>query len=135
MRTFIKTASAAFLALGLAVVPAISPAVSATGITPVGHWQDADGTTRFKVTFCGNNHEVCAQLVHLAGEARTPENLQYLNQFVLQGAKRSVGYSWKGEANYLGDTVAGTLTLVDTDTMTINGCKGVLCQTFKLSRV
>lgn len=131
MHTMFKTASAAILALALASVPA----VSAPGITPVGQWQDAAGTTRFKVTFCGDNHEVCAQLVHLAGEARMQENLQYLNQYVLRGAKRSVGYSWKGDANYLGDTVAGTLTLVDADTMTINGCKGMLCEKFELRRI
>jgi hypothetical protein len=135
MHNVLKTISAATIALGFAVVPAISPAVSAPGLTPVGSWQDTEGTTRFKVTFCGDNYEVCAQLVHLAGEARTPENMQYLNQYVLKGAKRSVGYSWKGQASYLGDTVAGTLTLVNASTMTINGCKGMLCQKFELRRI
>lgn len=134
MHSIIRTISAATLALGLAAVPAI-PAVSAANLSPVGSWQATDGSARFKVTFCGDNHEICAQLVHLGGSARTAENLQYLNQYVLKGAKRSVGFSWKGQAAYLGDTVAGTLTLVDASTMTINGCKGMLCQKFELKRV
>jgi len=130
MSFVMKIVSAVTLIAGLAALPATS-----ADFTPVGSWQDAAGTTRFKVTFCGKNHEICAQLVHLAGEARTAENLKYLNDYVLKNAKRSVGFSWKGDARYMGETVSGTLTLVDVNTMTINGCKGMLCEKFELRRV
>ena len=74
-------------------------------------------------------------LVWLRDDARTSENLKYLNQYVLIGAKRAVENKWRGQAEYLGEVVKGTLTLVDGDTMTINGCKGALCQKFELTRL
>jgi hypothetical protein len=60
--------------------------------------------------------------------------MRYLNSYVLRNAKRSVGFSWKGSVDYLGEVVSGTLTLVDRNTLTINGCKGMVCQQFELRR-
>ena len=54
--------------------------------SPAGTWQSVDGTTRFEVTLCGDGADVCAKLVYLGGAAATPENMQYLNQYVLLGA-------------------------------------------------
>jgi uncharacterized protein (DUF2147 family) len=103
--------------------------------SPAGTWQSTDGSTRFEVTLCGEGAEVCAKLVYLGGEAATPENMQYLNQYVLLGAKRALENKWRGQAEYMGEIVKGTMTLVDSDTMTINGCKGALCQKFELNRI
>ena len=71
----------------------------------------------------------------LRSDARTAENLPYLNTYVLLNAKRALNNKWRGEAAYQGEVVKGTLTLVDSDTLTINGCKGALCQKFELSRI
>jgi uncharacterized protein (DUF2147 family) len=103
--------------------------------SPAGTWQSADGTTRFEITLCGDGTEVCAKLVYLSGEAATAENMQYLNQYVLKGAKRALENKWRGEAEYLGEVVKGTMTMVSGDVMTINGCKGALCQKFELVRL
>jgi uncharacterized protein (DUF2147 family) len=110
--------------------------VSATaGESPAGMWQTDGGASRFEVTLCGDGTEVCAKLVHLGGEARTPENMTYLNTYVLKGAKRVLENKWRGAADYMGELVKGTLEVIDADTMTINGCKGALCQKFELSRI
>lgn len=129
MNTITRTLCAAAAAIGLAATPAF--AVD----SPAGTWQSATGESRFEVTLCGDGTQVCAQLVWLREDARTPENLAYLNSYVLIGAKRALSNKWRGEAEYLGETVKGTLTLVDADTMTINGCKGALCQKFELNRL
>ena len=129
MNKLIQTVSAACVLLGLAATPAFA------GQSPAGTWQTTSGESRFEVTLCGDGTQVCAQLVWLRDDARTSENLQYLNQYVLIGAKRAVENKWRGQAEYLGEVVKGTLTLVDGDTMTINGCKGALCQKFELNRL
>lgn len=127
MNTFAKLLSAACL------VGSITTAALAVE-SPVGTWQSVDGTTRFEVTLCGDGAEVCAKLVYLGGAAATPENMQYLDQFVLQGAKRALENKWRGQAEYLGEIVKGAMTMLGANTMTINGCKGALCQKFELVR-
>ncbi|HHY50846.1 MAG TPA: DUF2147 domain-containing protein [Alphaproteobacteria bacterium] len=128
MIRFAPLASAAVVLAGLAI-----PALAAD--SPAGTWQTSTGESRFEVTLCGDGTEVCARLVWLREDVRTPENLPYLNSYVLVGAKRALENKWRGEAEYLGELVKGTLTMVDADTMTINGCKGALCQKFVLTRM
>jgi uncharacterized protein (DUF2147 family) len=129
MTSLIKTASAAILALAIGVVPAFA------ANSPAGTWQTTTGESRFEVSLCGDGTQVCAKLTWLRDDARTPENLAYLNTWVLKGAPRAMNNKWRGEAEYLGEVVKGTLTLIDGDTMTINGCKGALCQKFELVRL
>jgi len=126
--SFVRTAAALFLAAAIA-----TPAAAAQ--SPAGTWQTTTGESRFEVTLCGDGTEVCAKLVWLRPDARTPDNLAYLNSFVLLGAKRALENKWRGTAEYMGEVVKGTLTLVDADTITINGCKGALCQKFELTRI
>ena len=126
--SFVRTAAALFLAAAIA-----TPAAAAQ--SPAGTWQTTTGESRFEVTLCGDGTEVCAKLVWLRPDARTPDNLAYLNSCVLLGAKRALENKWRGTAEYMGEVVKGTLTLVDADTITINGCKGALCQKFELTRI
>ncbi|MBN9311144.1 MAG: DUF2147 domain-containing protein [Devosia sp.] len=122
-------AATAFVSAALTLTPAFAAQ------SPAGTWQTVSGESRFEVTLCGDGTEVCAKLVWLRADARTPENLPYLNSYVLMGAKRALDNKWRGSAEYMGETVKGTLTLVDGDTITINGCKGALCQKFELTRI
>ncbi len=124
-----KLIAAAVVATALAIVPAFAVQ------SPAGTWQTVTGESRFEVTLCGDGTEVCARLVWLRDDARSAENLGYLNSYVLKGAKRALENKWRGSAEYLGEVVKGTLTLVDGNTMTINGCKGALCQKFELTRI
>jgi uncharacterized protein (DUF2147 family) len=125
----LKTLSAAAIVLGLGIASAFAAQ------SPAGTWQTTTGESRFEISLCGDGTQVCAQLVWLREDARTPENLPYLNSYVLMGAKRALENKWRGSAEYLGEIVKGTLTMVDSDTITINGCKGALCQKFELSRI
>ncbi|CAN7563068.1 hypothetical protein ASC89_08235 [Devosia sp. Root413D1] len=124
-----KLIATAIVATALAIAPAFAAQ------SPAGTWQTVSGESRFEVTLCGDGTEVCARLVWLRDDARTADNLSYLNSYVLKGAKRALENKWRGSAEYMGEVVKGTLTLVDGNTMTINGCKGALCQKFELTRI
>lgn len=129
MSKSLKFIAAAILTTALAIAPAFAAQ------SPAGTWQTVSGKSRFEVTLCGDGTEVCARLVWLRDDARTAENLSYLNSYVLKGAKRALENKWRGSAEYMGEVVKGTLTLVDGNTITINGCKGALCQKFELTRI
>ena len=129
MTKTLKLFTAALFTAALSIVPALAAQ------SPAGTWQTVSGESRFEVTLCGDGTEVCARLVWLRDDARTAENLSYLNSYVLKGAKRALENKWRGSAEYMGEVVKGTLTLVDGDTITINGCKGALCQKFELTRI
>lgn len=58
-----------------------------------------------------------------------------LKLFSAAGMIFALGIAPALAAEYLGEIVKGTLTMVDGDTITINGCKGALCQKFELSRI
>ena len=124
-----KLIATAIVATALAIAPAFAAQ------SPAGTWQTVSGESRFEVTLCGDGTEVCARLVWLRDDARTADNLSYLNSYVLKGAKRALENKWRGSAEYMGEVVKGMLTLVDGNTMTINGCKGALCQKFELTRI
>jgi uncharacterized protein (DUF2147 family) len=129
MINFAKKLSAAAIVLAVSIAPAFAAQ------SPAGTWQTTTGESRFEISLCGDGTQVCAKLVWLREDARTAENLPYLNSYVLMGAKRALENKWRGQAEYQGELVKGTLTLVDANTMTINGCKGALCQKFALTRI
>lgn len=129
MSNTLKFFATAIVAAALSIAPAFAAQ------SPAGTWQTVTGESRFEVTLCGDGTEVCARLVWLRDDARTAENLSYLNSYVLKGAKRALENKWRGSAEYMGEVVKGTLTLVDGNTITINGCKGALCQKFELTRI
>jgi hypothetical protein len=114
---------------------ALAPVQAAGPFSPAGTWQMTDGSSRFKVELCGDGTQVCAQLIWLRKQDRTVENLKYLNSYVLKGAKRATNTKWRGNANYKGETIRGTLTMVDRNNMTLNGCKGALCKKLSLTRL
>lgn len=122
-------AAVAFATVAMSLTPAFAAQ------SPAGTWQTVTGESRFEVTLCGDGTQVCAKLVWLRDDAKTSENLPYLNSYVLMGAKRALENKWRGSAEYMGEVVKGTLTLVDGNTITINGCKGALCQKFELTRI
>lgn len=130
----ITTISAALFAIAATALPAVANS-TIRPLSPVGSWQLASGESKFKVTLCGDGTQLCAQLVWLRDDARTPDTLPLLNHYVLMNAKLALTNKWRGEAQYMGETVRGTITMVDPDTMTLNGCKGALCKKFELKRI
>lgn len=136
MLKFARALALSAFAIGMTVAPvfaAISPA--GTLLSPAGTWQTASGESRFEVSLCGDGTQVCAKLVWLRSDARTPDTVPYLNTYVLRGATQAVANKWRGDAEYMGENVKGTLTLLGPDAMTLNGCKGVFCQKVELHRL
>lgn len=120
--------AAALLAAGLAITPALAA-------DPTGNWQSSDGDARYTVSFCGDGTQLCARLSWLSAEARTAENLAYLNRYVVEGAVPAGNDSWRGNVAYEGDTYAGSVTLVSNDAMRLKGCKGMFCQSMSFVRL
>lgn len=125
-----KKAAVAALALGLFAAPAF-----AQDLSPVGTWQSTTGESRYKVSLCGDGTQLCAKLTWLRSDARTEENLQYLNKFVVRGAQAIKDNTWKGAVTYNGETVSGSVTLVSDELMQLKGCKLAFCQSVKFVRI
>ena len=124
-----KTIAAAALTLFVA-----APAF-AQDLTPVGTWQTATGESRYSVSYCGDGTELCAKLTWLREDAKTPENLALLNKYVVQRAKPTAANKWRGTVNYAGKIVAGSVTLVSGDRMSLSGCQLIACQKVDFIRI
>ena len=123
-----KKFATAALVLGLAVTPALAA-------DPTGTWQSTTGESRYKVSFCGEGGQLCAQLTWLRDDAKTPETLPYLGKHVLQGAKPTAANRRKGALSYNGDTYKGSVTMVDANALTLKGCDGIFCKSMNFVRI
>lgn len=129
-KLFTKFAAAA-LAIGLAVVPAFAGSMA----SPVGTWQYETGETRFKVEFCGDGTQLCATLVWLRDDVRTPENMALMNKRVINEADMARPMKWTGEVAYNGGVYAGNITMIDANTLRIAGCAGIACEHMIFTRI
>jgi len=118
----------------LATVLATAP-VYAIAADPTGTWQTTTGESRYKVSYCGKGGQLCAKLVWLRDDAKTEENLAYLNRNVVNGAQPASDNQWKGKVSYAGDTFSGTLTMTDSNSLKLNGCQAMFCKTMNFSRI
>jgi uncharacterized protein (DUF2147 family) len=118
-------------ALAIAAMTA-APAFAAPA-TPVGQWEVTSGEARYKVSACGDG--LCAKLVWLREDQRTDKNLAVLNKNVVNGAAHKGGNEWEGNVVFDGKSYEGRMTLVSKNTMTLKGCSGIICQTYKLTRI
>ena len=121
-----------FAAAALAMLLATAPVLAAD---PTGTWQSSNGESRYKVSYCGKSKQLCAKLTWLRSDARTAQNLPYLNHFVVMGAVRTDENTWNGQVTYAGQTFTGKLIMTSDNTFRLNGCKGMFCQTMNFSRV
>lgn len=114
----------------LATMCATAP-VLAIAADPTGTWQADDGKSRYKITQCGTG-SLCARLIWLRD--KNDVNWRYLNQVIVQG-KLSSANKWTGTVKHDGDVFAGTMIMTGDDSLKVNGCQGIFCQTVRLSRV
>ena len=126
----VKTLSAIAMALAFA-----APAGAADLASPVGKWQTASGESRYEVSYCGVEQQLCAKLTWLRSDARTPENLAYLNRLVVRGAEATSTNKWKGVIKFDGQDIPGRMTLIDNDKMVLMGCQVLFCQTVEFERI
>lgn len=122
-----KPLSAAFIALGLMATPTLAA-------DPTGTWQSTTGESRYHVSYCGGGEQLCATLTWLREDARTAENLAYLNRNVVQAVPAGEN-SWKGRVAYEGDVYNGSLTMVSDNALKLRGCKGMFCQSMNFVRL
>jgi uncharacterized protein (DUF2147 family) len=129
----------AILMIGLAAAPALAEDVAsleaAPTITPEGSWEIASGESRFRVSYCGDGAQLCAKLIWLREDARTDENVQLLNHYVVKGAVAQEHNKWVGDMRFDGKVYEGAMTLLDANSMKLVGCSGMLCQSFQLHRL
>lgn len=111
------------------------PVGAADPVSPVGRWQTATGESRYEVSYCGSGEHLCAKLTWLRSDARTPENLAYLNRLVVRGAVPSSYNKWTGTIRYDGQEIPGRMTLVGNDKMVLSGCQLLFCQTVEFQRI
>ena len=127
-----------FATLALAafsIVAASVPIFASPTPSPVGSWQISSGESRYNVTVCGSGSQLCAKLVWLRADAKTADNLRYLNKFVVRGAQPIAPHKWSGSVSFAGETLRGSLTQVNANLMTLQGCKGVFCKSVQLQRI
>ena len=131
MKHPLKSLAMAILAAGsLFATPVVSEEPS-----PVGKWQTSTGESRYEVSLCGDGTRLCAKLTWLRSDARTAENVKYLNKYVVHGAKPLAPNKWRGTVNYAGEKIAGSVTLVAPDKMRLNSCMLVVCQSIDFHRI
>ena len=129
MTKFTKTI-AAFVFAAVSAVPAIAGNIP----SPAGEWQTTTGESRYTIEMCGDGTDICATLTWLRADAQTPENLAYLNKMVVKG-KQSTPAMWKGSVVYQGETYDGRLTMINSHTMRLAGCKGPACESMVFTRI
>lgn len=123
------------LAQDAAAEPAAEPAATeeAAAPGPEGTFVDEYGTS-FTFTLCGDGTALCGLLNTLEGESATEENLAYVGQQVMQ-AEASGPNQWKGAIEAGGISAEATVTQTGPDTIDIEGCRAILCQTLTYTRV
>lgn len=101
--------------------------------TPLGQWELSTGESRYTVSACGDT--LCARLVWLREDARTPENLALLDSYVVRGAVPADDGKWTATVTYDGTDYVGTMVLTEPDEMQLRSCSGILCRSFTLRRI
>jgi uncharacterized protein (DUF2147 family) len=122
------------LALAAMFAAGISLA-SAAELNPTGQWEVSTGESRYRITYCGDGHELCAKLTWLREDARTNKNVALLNRYVVRRAKPGEANTWIGTMQYDGESYAATARLVGADAMELTSCSGMFCRSFLLRRL
>lgn len=103
--------------------------------SPEGTWEIEMRDSRYEVSLCGDGTELCAKLIWLGNGADSPENLPYLNTFLIEEARPTGPGEWKGDLHLYGQSAAGTITQVGPDQITLTGCVAlILCKSYQMHR-
>jgi hypothetical protein len=105
-----------------------------SAFNPNGNFIDSYGTT-FRFAWCGDDRtDLCGVLTALKGRAATPENLAFVGKEVMH-ATRSAANQWRGSLRAGHINADATITMVDRDTIEIQGCRAaILCETLTYKR-
>ena len=120
----------AIVALGL-VVASVMPAVA----SPNGVWELETRDTRIQLQLCGDGTQLCGMLVWLSDADYNQQYLRYLNMPVARQMAPAGAGRWKGNMQFLGHKMSGSITQRSADHLTLSGCVFlVVCKTYQLYR-
>jgi hypothetical protein len=130
---FAKTACAVCFLIAASALPSFAQDAPPP-VDPNGSFVDSFGTS-FSFSLCGETGtDLCGVLTNLEGESATEENLAFVGKQVMRAAQ-SAPNQWKGSLSAGGIRADATITMVDPDTIEIQGCRAViLCQTLAYRR-
>ena len=136
---FVKTTFAIGLLVAATAMPAFAQDAAATpapeaavAVDPSGSFVDEFGTS-FEFALCGDGTDLCGVLTNLEGESATEENLAFVGKQVMQ-AEQTAANEWKGSLVAGGISAEATITQTGPDTVEIQGCRAILCQTLAYNR-
>lgn len=130
MKLLTTAASAALLLIGCGTANAQALAA------PDGLWEISSKDSRYEVTTCGPEGQLCGKLTWLGNGADNATNLPYLNTMLIDHAELVEPGQWKGQLSLFGQTAAGTITQTDNDNIEIRGCViVVVCKSYFLTRM
>lgn len=110
-----------------------APAADVKITDPSGKFVDEYGSS-FDFSLCGDSGtDLCGTLTNLEGKSATPENLAFVGKQVMQ-ATQSAPNQWKGSIEAGGISADATITQTGPDTIEIEGCRAILCQTLAYNR-
>ncbi len=116
------------LVAGLLLAASAAPALAAD---PFGVWLRASTGTELEFYDCGG--KLCAKVVKVTDPAKQAS----LGTIVMDGADKTGDNVWKGALTSEGKTYEGIVTLLDANSLKLEGCAlaGLLCKGDTLSRV
>ena len=127
----LKTIMADGLLCSATLVPSFAQESSAAN--PSGVFRDSYGTT-FTFSLCGDGADLCGVLNDVQGRSRTEDNLAYVGEQVMQAEKAGPN-EWQGTVIFDGRQASATVTQTGPNTVEIQGCRGIFCQTLEFDRV
>ena len=103
---------------------------------PDGLWEIESKDSRYEVTTCGPEAQLCGELVWLGNGADNAKNLPYLNTLLIDHAEKVAPGRWTGQLSLFGQTASGTIRQVSDDQIEIEGCVFlVVCKSYDLYRL
>jgi hypothetical protein len=127
-----KTVITTSFLIAAAALPALARDAR-PALNPNGSFVDSYGTS-FSFRLCGDaKADLCGVLTNLEGNSATPANLAFVGKQVMR-AKRTASNQWKGALNAGGISAVATVTMVGPDTIEIQGCRAIFCQTLAFNR-
>jgi len=139
---YLKLAVAMSVAASSFLVPQVGTAqegkdpLGTGGLTPEGFWESESGDSRYDVTLCGpDGDSLCVELSWIRPKDRNDRNVTFLNEMVVDEARRTRPLQWKGRLNVYGTEYAGTVKMLDKNTMRLTACVFILCESQEYVRI
>ena len=98
------------------------PALAAPTFNPEGAWEPGGKDMLYNVYLCGDGTQLCATLDWAAPKLLKGKPDNYVGSKVFYDLKPRGQNTWRGDFDFLGRRVSGTVKLVDENHMKLRGC-------------